>query len=857
VDKLYPYQQRVFDAVVRGRSVIIQAPTGAGKTRAALYPFFANLERAEHITDAERARLPLPQTCRYAVPMRVLATQFEREYREHFTRLDQRRGTRFNDTYSKLGINLPAIQTGENPDDTLFESPLTFCTIDQLLASFIGAPYSVSPRLANMNVGAVVGSYLILDEFHLYPVEKGNGARLTSLAMLRMLRRFSPFVLMTATLSTNFLTALATLLDAEVIQVNSEELLTIQADRARTLFSSSAPMAADAILERHSAAYARGAGASLVVCNTVARAQAMYQELRQAISSMSGVPMPQLMLLHSRFTPEDRRAKSEQLEAWLGKETWSGGENPNVIVVATQVVEVGLNISAAVLHTELAPANALIQRFGRCARFAQQHGDVIVYPIPADGNGIVSHRPYDEPLCIASWEYLEQLLPDASSGVAFGFPEEQKLIDAVHTAEDQRMLEEYSATEGQLCQTIVETLATHTPGKRSQLIRDVESVSVLIHDDPEHVITTQPFIWTAFSLQRRTLQGVWDALRQRQAQTDAPWVMKELVLSGEQETGAEDDSRRETLYTWDLIRERSQIQSALLIALPPELATYDNDLGFRLLLDADQETTKWISTPSNALKKQTFAKREQRSYVEHISGLMRAYDWSVRRETAWLGTRLQADLALPDDGLDKAIRFAIAFHDLGKLCVGWQRWAHSYQQLLAAQHGMRFTVPPARQFLAKTDMLPSWQQEKAIRAQMTPKKPPTHAVSGAIATPQMLYQYLLAAYGTDTLTEPQQIGGRALMRATLSAIARHHSPSATTYDVLDWEPGVIDPLNAALVVCRVGADVTLLDCKARTSGEIDDDLLTLPERDGEIATWLAFALVRALRLCDQRAEREL
>ncbi|MGH3630626.1 MAG: CRISPR-associated helicase Cas3', partial [Sciscionella sp.] len=427
----YPYQLRAYEAIKRGRSIIIQAPTGAGKTRAALYPYFANLKRAEHLTDTQRAGLSLPLTCRYAVPMRVLATQFQREYSEHFARLDQSRGTRFNDTYSKLGISLPAIQTGEAPEDTLFESPLTFCTIDQLLASFIGAPYSVSPRQANLNVGAIVGSYLILDEFHLYPVEKGNGARLTSLAMLRMLRQFSPFVLMTATLSTKFLAALAEQLDADVIQVDSEELRTIHAGRARTLFRSEAPMTADTIIERHADAHARGMGASLVVCNTVARAQNIYLELRKVLSGNRDIPPPQVMLLHSRFTSEDRRAKSERLETWLGKETWGSDAHPNVIVVATQVVEVGLNISAGVLHTELAPANALIQRFGRCARFAQQQGDVAVYPIPAGDNGKVLYLPYDAKLCEATWNYLEQLLPDAADGTSFGFAEEQKLIDAV------------------------------------------------------------------------------------------------------------------------------------------------------------------------------------------------------------------------------------------------------------------------------------------------------------------------------------------------------------------------------------------------------------------------------------------
>ncbi len=41
--KPWPYQQRVSDLVMAGKNVILQAPTGAGKTRAALEPFGRNL----------------------------------------------------------------------------------------------------------------------------------------------------------------------------------------------------------------------------------------------------------------------------------------------------------------------------------------------------------------------------------------------------------------------------------------------------------------------------------------------------------------------------------------------------------------------------------------------------------------------------------------------------------------------------------------------------------------------------------------------------------------------------------------------------------------------------------------------
>ena len=139
---LRPFQQRVFDFIQQGRSVILQAPTGAGKTRAALTPFVANLAWQGN---------KLPLTCRYAVPMRVLANQFYREYHNLAARIDKEAPTRLEYMYRELGLPSVAIQTGEQPDDPQFESILTFCTIDQLLASFLAVPLvSVREKLTSM-----------------------------------------------------------------------------------------------------------------------------------------------------------------------------------------------------------------------------------------------------------------------------------------------------------------------------------------------------------------------------------------------------------------------------------------------------------------------------------------------------------------------------------------------------------------------------------------------------------------------------------------------------------------------------------------------------------------------------------
>src|SRR5215216_1301466 len=115
---LRPFQARVLAHHINGRNVLLQAPTGAGKTRAASAPFLQNL--ADN-TDY------LPLTCRYAVPMRVLANQFYTSHKHIAEMLDRARGTNLESIYAQFQQRPIQIQTGEQPDDPHFESALTFC----------------------------------------------------------------------------------------------------------------------------------------------------------------------------------------------------------------------------------------------------------------------------------------------------------------------------------------------------------------------------------------------------------------------------------------------------------------------------------------------------------------------------------------------------------------------------------------------------------------------------------------------------------------------------------------------------------------------------------------------------------
>ena len=104
-------------------------------------------------------------------------------------------------------------------------------------------------------------------------------------------------------------------------------------------------------------------GLTLVILNTVDRAKKLY-ELLQTQESLAKVS---IKLIHSRFRPLER----EQWGEFLGQK-----DSTRRILISTQVVEAGVDLSAGVLYTELAPWASLVQRFGRCARYPGESGKV-------------------------------------------------------------------------------------------------------------------------------------------------------------------------------------------------------------------------------------------------------------------------------------------------------------------------------------------------------------------------------------------------------------------------------------------------------------------------------------------------
>ena len=119
---------------------------------------------------------------------------------------------------------------------------------------------------------------------------------------------------------------------------------------------------------------------TMVFLNTVARAQAVFEALRGPGEG------PERLLIHSRFRAADRKSRLDQLR--------SAPPAEGRVVVATQALEAGVDVTSAVMVSEVAPWSSLVQRFGRCNRYGEceaTSGEVLWVDLPGE-----MAKPYEE-----------------------------------------------------------------------------------------------------------------------------------------------------------------------------------------------------------------------------------------------------------------------------------------------------------------------------------------------------------------------------------------------------------------------------------------------------------------------------
>ncbi len=789
--------------------LIARLPTGAGKTLLAGLPFAAGLL--------------CPKQMIFMTPLRTLSGAQTRAL------TDQIDGDAASIALQRSWEVRE--QTGNVPGDPLFEASTVVCTFDQALSAALQIGYSVPARRRTINAGAILPAYLVADELHLFPRDE---AFTTLLWLLRHRPPELPFCLMTATLSAPMARHLAELLDADILdQLPAEDVASLElTNRTRTVQWQDRPIDAEQI-----ATLATEHEQVLIVVNTVNRAIELGREVRQLIKDRP------VWVLHSRFYKEDRDAATRQILAAFGREP--EGRKP-AVVIATQVIEAGLDLSSDVLLTELAPANALVQRWGRCARWGGE-GAVIVAPPP-------NERVYPYAMESGGADLINRTSAWLQAQAGYPIPmderTEQEFLDAAHAEADARWLDGLSRALADRSGTISKAIGEGNYALAGELIRNVQQRTVLVHGAPEDL--GNPARCEGFGLSYGTLLGIGrnaglghSALRPDMEPEDEEgwgpsidlpdppeWVFQLPVWN----RGTDGSERRaDEPSEWRQVESLSELHAAPIVAINPALVQYDPLLGLELRPGVEPAARPFWARllGSRANSRARYGYRRE-TYSEHVERMLRVLgeNPALWPRVSPLATTIEDYLGWPAGMLQRVIRATVVLHDAGKLTPKWQSVAR------AIQHQQN---RPVQNWLVHTDSQPD-DPATSLRF-------PPHAFSGAA------HGLEVAVRLDEELAAVGQVAGQTAPspgRVLFTAIATHHNPSIK--DLLVRREALLDDaasaeLRRVLAEHALPAEVAVLS----EGPELSACLVPVGSLRQEILVKEVFALAivtRLLRLAD-------
>jgi CRISPR-associated endonuclease/helicase Cas3 len=343
----HPHQAAAADSAA-GSAMLI-APTGSGKTEAAL--LWLQRQAAHDGHAPARTVYVLP----YQASMNAMRERLKKTWPDSLIGLQH--------GHAAQALYLAALAADPEQDEKaaadlarlneeisrLYRHPLSVQSPYQLLKS----PYQLKGHETLFS--SLHGGRFILDEIHAY--EPNRLALIVTLIGFLHRQAAARFFIMSATLPGHVQRVLAAALPGlHTITAAPETFAAFQRHRVHVLDGA----LSDPDNIARIVADARAGKAVLVCCNTVRRAIELYDLIRAEL------PDHTVILAHSRFKSRDRIDKEQAILAQVGLGVATGGLRP--IVVATQVIEVSLNIDMDTIYSEAAPLEALIQRFGRVNR---------------------------------------------------------------------------------------------------------------------------------------------------------------------------------------------------------------------------------------------------------------------------------------------------------------------------------------------------------------------------------------------------------------------------------------------------------------------------------------------------------
>jgi CRISPR-associated endonuclease/helicase Cas3 len=217
-------------------------------------------------------------------------------------------------------------------------------------------------------------------------------------------------------------------------------------------------------------------GCAAIICNTVGRAQTVFQELQKA----DIVPPEDLILFHAHFPFIWR----DEIEKAVLQRFGKGKRPAKAIVVATQVIEQSLDLDFDVMISDLAPIDLLIQRAGRLHRHQRetrpallQEPKLWITEPPLLDNGIPhfdKRRDVYEPYVL-----LRTYLTLQRHGDRIRIPDDTaSLIEAVY-GEDEITEESWSSCLREAHQAMTERQEEATAKARQKLVASPHTANLL------------------------------------------------------------------------------------------------------------------------------------------------------------------------------------------------------------------------------------------------------------------------------------------------------------------------------------------------------------------------------------------
>lgn len=345
----YDYQNTI-QSNQNNLSLLISAPCGRGKTEAAL-------SKAIDIIENQKRNKII-----FALPTQITSNAIYSRLKEIFG--DENVG--IYHSLSRFVHYLEGKTITEDDEDVIqdddistiareekvFLKPVTVTTVDHLVYSLVHGY-----KQADYALGNILTSVVIFDEIHYY---EHHTLRYIIEAMELLKKLKVPHIAMSGTLPD----CIVNKLGREYDLIEDKEGFNFKPFLIETrpcLLTE----AVDEILELY-----RKGEKQIIILNTVARAQDIYSRLEEKIEDKDSI-----ILYHSMFTHYDRAYSPESKEAKIF--SWKNKENSpqRWIIVSTQAIEISVDISCTVMHTEISPIDAIGQRGGRLNRGAKFHNN--------------------------------------------------------------------------------------------------------------------------------------------------------------------------------------------------------------------------------------------------------------------------------------------------------------------------------------------------------------------------------------------------------------------------------------------------------------------------------------------------